>query len=73
MNIGTKNNLLTLAQAAQRLSICKRTLEREIAAGRFPRPLKIATASRVLEADLEAYLTQRIGERSQNSNAMPSF
>lgn len=47
---------LTLKEVAFRLQICRRTLEREIAAGRFPRPLKIGRSVRVLESDLQAYL-----------------
>ncbi len=39
--------LLTLQQAAERLAVSKRTLEREIQRGRFPRPLKIGQATRV--------------------------
>ncbi len=33
--------LLTLKEAADRLAISKRSLEREIASGRFPKPVKI--------------------------------
>jgi len=47
---------LTLKEAAARLHVCRRTLEREIAAGRFPRPLKIGRSVRVPESDLVAYL-----------------
>jgi len=50
-------SLLTLKQAAQRLAICRRTLERLIAAREFPRPLKIGRASRVPIQDLTTYLT----------------
>lgn len=39
--------LLTLQQAADRLAVCPRTLEREIQRGRFPRPLKIGRSTRV--------------------------
>lgn len=39
--------LLTLQQAAERLAVSKRTLERQINLGRFPRPLKIGQATRV--------------------------
>lgn len=39
--------LLTLQQAADRLAVSARTLEREIQRGHFPRPLKIGRATRV--------------------------
>lgn len=48
--------LLTLEEAANRLAISKRTLEREIAAQRFPKPLKIGRSSRVPESDVQAYV-----------------
>ena len=48
--------LLTLQEAAQRLAVSKRTLEREINRGRFPRPLKIGTATRVELAALNRYV-----------------
>ncbi len=50
--------LVTLDDAAQRLSVCKRTLEREIAAGRFPRPIKIGRATRVSVAEIDAYVAR---------------
>lgn len=45
-----------MKQAASSLSISKRTLDRLIAAGSFPPPLKIGRASRVSPADIAAYL-----------------
>ncbi|SDS38232.1 transcriptional regulator, AlpA family [Opitutus sp. GAS368] len=56
-------HLLTLRQAAQRLTICRRTLERLIAAGQFPRPVKIGRSTRVPESDVLAYLAKIIGLR----------
>jgi excisionase family DNA binding protein len=58
MNIANeeRQSLLTIKQAAQRLNVCRRTLEREIQRGRFPRPLKIGTASRWPAEDVETYL-----------------
>jgi excisionase family DNA binding protein len=49
-------SLLTLRQVAARLGVCRRTIEREIAASRFPPPLKIGRCSRVSESDLATYL-----------------
>ncbi len=48
--------LLTLRQVAQSLGVCKRTIEREIANGRFPRPLKIGRSSRVPLSAVQAYV-----------------
>ena len=55
--------LLTLPVAATTLAISKRTLERLIASGEFPRPVKIGRASRVLPADLTSYLERLRRER----------
>lgn len=49
---------LTLKEVAARLQVCRRTLEREIAAGRFPRPIKIGRSVRVPESDLAEYLAR---------------
>ena len=48
--------LLTLDDAAKRLSVSRRTIEREISAGHFPRPLKIGRATRVTAAAIHAYI-----------------
>lgn len=48
--------LLTLKEAALRLSLSTRTLHREISAGRFPRPVKIGRSTRVPLAALVAYV-----------------
>lgn len=50
--------LLTLNQAAQTMAISKRTLERLIAGGVFPMPLKIGRSSRVSRDDIASYLEQ---------------
>lgn len=56
--------LLTPKQAAQRLAICRRTLERLIASGEFPPPLKIGRASRVSVNDVQAYVARLLKVRS---------
>ena len=48
--------LLTLNATARSLSISKRSLERLIAAGTFPVPVKIGRSSRVPREDIAAYL-----------------
>jgi excisionase family DNA binding protein len=53
--------LLNLKEAAQLLAVSRRTLEREISAGNFPRPLKIGRSARVAENDLRAYIAKLQG------------
>ena len=55
--------LLTLPQAAHDLSVSRRTLERLIAAGIFPTPVKIGRSSRVPREDLAVYLEKLCLER----------
>lgn len=62
--------LLTIDEAAKRLAISKRTLEREIAAQRFPKPLKIGRSSRVPESDVQAYVAALRSERPSLLRAM---
>jgi excisionase family DNA binding protein len=51
----TTNPLLTVREAAARLSVNERTIRREIHAGRLP-ALKVAGAVRIDPDELEAYL-----------------
>ncbi|SDS38044.1 DNA binding domain-containing protein, excisionase family [Opitutus sp. GAS368] len=53
--------LLTLDETARRLSVCRRTLEREMAAGRFPLAVRIGRARRVPLTALEEYLKRLLG------------
>lgn len=57
------NHLLTLNEAAHRLTISRRTLERLIAEQRFPQPVKIRRSSRVLLSDLNSYVAKLSGSR----------
>lgn len=59
--------LLTKKQASVRLSVCVRTLERLIAAGDFPQPLKIRGRSCVPQTDVETYVSKLHFDRSLNS------
>jgi excisionase family DNA binding protein len=63
----SRARLLTLEQAAEILAISKRTLERLIVSGEFPRPLKIGRSSRVSSEDLDSYLTQLQQQRPQQA------
>jgi len=58
-------SLLTLKQAASRLGVCRRTLERLIAAREFPAPVKIKKCSRVPEVDVQAFVEKLIRERAE--------
>lgn len=58
-----ERDLYTLAHAADRLSICRRSLERLISAGVFPRPVKVGSSSRVMHQDIANYLEQLRRER----------
>lgn len=51
--------LVSLGSTAEALAISKRTLHRLIAAGDFPKPIKVGAASRVRLADIERYLERR--------------
>jgi excisionase family DNA binding protein len=59
-----RTRLLTVQQAAHVLAVSKRTLERLIASGDFPRPLKIGRSSRVSSQDVESYLAQLVERRA---------
>jgi excisionase family DNA binding protein len=48
-----------LTVAAELLAVSKRTLQRLIAAGEFPTPVKIGATSRVRVEDLERYIEQQ--------------
>lgn len=58
-----ERDLFTMPRAAEKLSISKRTLERLIASGTFPPPVKIGRSSRVLHADIATYLEKLRRER----------
>ena len=58
--------LLTLPQAARELAVSKRTLERLIAAGEFPSPVKIGRSSRIPSTDLTTYLGKLLAQRGMN-------
>jgi excisionase family DNA binding protein len=61
--------LLTLSQAARRLSICRRTLERLIASGEFPQPIKIRGSSRVAVTDVEGYVARLMRIRAGGTSS----
>jgi excisionase family DNA binding protein len=70
VSVGSEERLLfTLNQAAQSLAISKRTLERLIAGGTFPVPLKIGRSSRVPREDIAEYLEQLRRQRGDKMGA----
>ena len=68
-NFEPNPTLLTLQQAAATLAISKRTLNRLISAGAFPRPVKIGRASRVPRDDLSTYLDRLCLDRTDVRDA----
>lgn len=50
--------LLTFPQVAERYAMSRRTIERMIASGDFPKPVKIGRATRFLDSDIENHLQQ---------------
>jgi len=59
--------LLSLAEVASRLSLSKRTIEREIARGRFPKPIKIGRRTLVRVTDLNAFVGGTSGPSESSS------
>ena len=53
--------LIDVPEAAKRLGVCRRTLEREVEHGHFPRPVKIGRRSLIPVAALRAYAAKLIG------------
>lgn len=53
----TESALLTLPQAAERLGVSRRTVEREIAAGNIP-SIRIRGARKIASRDLEDYIAR---------------
>lgn len=58
------SRLLNLNHAARLLTVSRRTLERLIADGKFPHPVKINRSSRVLRSDVERYIDNCIKGRA---------
>lgn len=67
--IPSEQQLLTVQQVAGSLAICRRTLEREIQRGRFPRPVKIGAASRWPLADVQSYVAALTRSRPSSTPA----
>lgn len=61
--VGEPSQLLTVPQAAQRLGVCRRTLERLVSRGEFPRPLRVGGAVRVPLSDVQAFVASLVAQR----------
>jgi excisionase family DNA binding protein len=56
--------LISKNEAAKRLGIHRRTLEREVSRKHFPPPLKIGSKSLYAVSEVEAYVTKLMDQRS---------
>jgi len=54
-SIPEAERLLSLVQTARLLGVCRRTLERLIAAGEFPPPAKVGSKSMFFPSDVKDY------------------
>jgi excisionase family DNA binding protein len=60
-----EEKLLSIAEAAKRLSISVRSVWRLIAAAQLPVPVKIGRCSRLCASDIEAYLQKLKSQRPE--------
>lgn len=67
MNSPNPETLISLKTVASRLSLSTRAVYRLIAAGDFPRPVKVGGATRFYSSDLDAYLSRLKGQGSITS------
>lgn len=62
--------LLTMTEAARALTVSKRTLERFMAAGLFPQPVRFTSRCvRVLASDVADYVEQQIRRRDSGRSS----
>lgn len=59
-----ENRLLSVKETAHRLGVSRRTLERQVANGAFPGPLKVGCKSLFFVADVEAYFAKLRAQRA---------
>lgn len=53
---------VSISTAADLLGVSKRTLQRLIAAGEFPKPIKVGAASRLMLDDVQRYIDAQRGK-----------
>ena len=59
----TLSRMLTLDDVAALLSVSRRTIERLIAGGDLPKPVKIGASSRMPEDDVQRYIERQMRKR----------
>jgi len=59
----TLSRMLTLDDVAALLSVSRRTIERLIAGGDLPKPVKIGASSRMPEDDVQRYIERQMRNR----------
>lgn len=57
------SRMLTLDDVAALLAVSRRTIERLIACGELPRPVKIGASSRMPEEDIHRYIERQLRKR----------
>jgi excisionase family DNA binding protein len=65
MSGAEQDRLISLQAAAELLSIAKRGVYRLIARGDLPQPVKVGSASRLLESEVRGYISRLIAERGR--------
>jgi len=63
----TVTRLMTLSDVLASVSLSQATVYRMIAAGEFPRPVKVGTASRWLSSEIEAWIDALAAGRQQRA------
>ena len=58
-----REQLITIRECADRISISVRELYRLISKGELPQPVKLGRASRLFESDIDAYLDKLKAQR----------
>lgn len=62
---GRIDRLLRLVRVAELLGVCRRTVERRIAEGLLPQPVKVGRASCLPESEVHAYIERIKRERGR--------
>ena len=62
-----ESRLRSVKEAARRLGVCRRTLEREVCRKKFPPPMKIGAKSVYCVSDVDAYVARLREERDRQT------
>ena len=63
VSVAQSRGLLSKRETARELGVCVRTLERLIASGEFPKPLKVGSGSRFQPDDVSNYIARLVAVR----------